>query len=114
MAADARLADRIDVVDGGAEPDRLHDRRRASLKLVWRIAVDDAIFKDLADHLTAAIEGRHGVKVGVLAVKHADPGWAVELVAGESVEVAVDVLHVDVEMHRALGAVDEHRDAARM
>src|SRR4029078_6746441 len=29
VAANARLADRADIVDGGTEPDRLHDRRRA-------------------------------------------------------------------------------------
>ena len=38
----------------------------------------------------------------MLAVEHADAGRAVELVAGEDIEVAVEVLHVDVEVHRAL------------
>ena len=42
------------------------------------------------------------------------PGRPVELVAGEDVEIAADVLHVDVEMHRRLAAVDQHRNAARM
>ena len=102
MRADARLADRIDVVDRGAKPDRLHDRRRAGLELVRRLAVGDAVLEHLADHLAAAVERRHGGELLVLAVEHADAGRAVELVAGEDVEVAVDVLHVDVEMHRRL------------
>ena len=32
----------------------------------------------------------------------------------EDEEVAVEVLHVDRHMHRALAAVDQHRNAARM
>ena len=32
--------------------------------------------------------------------------------AGEHIEIAVDIAHVDVEMHGALRAVDQHRDAA--
>jgi len=30
------------------------------------------------------------------------------------VEVTVDVLHVDIEVHSALRAIDQHRNAARM
>ena len=50
----------------------------------------------------------------MLAVEHADAGRAVELVAGEDVEIDVERLHVDLEMHRALAAVDQHRNAAGM
>ena len=50
----------------------------------------------------------------LLAVEHADAGRPVELVAGEGIEVAIEVLHVDREMHRALAAVDQHGDAAGM
>ena len=38
----------------------------------------------------------------------------VDLVAGEGVEIAIQVLDVDRQMHRALAAIDHHRDAARM
>ena len=50
----------------------------------------------------------------MLAVQRADPGRPVQLVAGEDVEIAVDVAHVDGQMHRRLAAVDQHRNAARM
>src|SRR5580658_4788108 len=53
---DARLANRLDVVDGGAEADRLHDRRGPGLEPVRRLAVGYAILMDLADHLAAAVE----------------------------------------------------------
>ena len=102
MRADARLADRIDVVDRRAEPDRLHDRRRAGLEPVRRLAIGDAILEHFADHLAAAVERRHRGELLVLAVEHADAGRPVELVAGEGIEIAADVLHVDVEMHRRL------------
>ena len=114
VGADARLADRRDIIDRGAEPDRLHDRRRAGLEFVRRLAVGDAVLEHLADHLAAAVERRHGGKMLVFAVEHADPGRAVKLVAGEGVKIAIDVAHVDVEMHRRLRAVEQHRNAARM
>ena len=43
MGGDALLADRIDVVDRGAQPDRLDDRRRAGLELVRRVAIGDPV-----------------------------------------------------------------------
>ena len=42
------------------------------------------------------------------------PGRPVHLVAGEGVEIDVEILDVDVEVHRALAAIGQHRDAARM
>ncbi len=50
----------------------------------------------------------------MLAVEHADAGRPVELVAGDGVEVAADVLHVDIEVDGGLGAVEQHRNAAGM
>ena len=50
----------------------------------------------------------------VLAVQRADSGRTVKLMAGDDVEVAVEVAHVDVEMNRRLRAVDQHRNSARM
>src|SRR6516225_11012748 len=41
MRGNALLADRVDIVDGRPEPDRLDDRRRAGLELVRRIAIGD-------------------------------------------------------------------------
>ncbi len=77
-----------------------------------RLGVGDAVLVTVVDHLAAAHEGRHGLEPLALAVEHADAGRPVELVAGEDVEIAVDVLHVDRHMHGALAAVDQHRDAA--
>ena len=68
----------------------------------------------VADHLAAALVRRHGGQPLRLAVEHADAGRPVELVAGEDVEVDVEVLHVDRQVHGGLAAVDQHRDAALM
>src|SRR5580692_4790963 len=111
MAANKRLANRSDIIDRGTEPDRLHDWRRAGFEFVRRVAVGDAVLEHFADHFAAAIERRHGGKMLIFAVKHADAGRTVKLVTGEGVEVAVDVAHVDVEVHRPLRAVEQYRNA---
>ena len=69
---------------------------------------------DRADHVAAALVGRHRLEQRGLAVEHADAGRAVHLVAGEGVEVAVERLHVDRQVRRRLRAVDQHRHAARV
>ena len=114
MRPDARLADRIDVVERGAKAYRLDDRRRPGLEFVRRFAIGDAVFVNFADHLAAAEKRRHGFEMRHLAVQNADAGWAVELMAGHHIEVAVDVLHIDIHMHGGLRAIDQHRNAARM
>src|SRR5689334_23997961 len=45
VGADPRLADRSDVIDGGAKPDGLDDRGRAGLEFVRRIAVSDVVLE---------------------------------------------------------------------
>src|SRR6516225_982940 len=100
VGADARLADRRDIIDCGTKSNRLDDRGRAGLEFVRRVAVGDVVLEYFADHLTAAVERRHGGKMLVFAVKHADAGRPVELVAGKGIEIAIDVAHVDVEMDR--------------
>ena len=74
MPGDALLSDRIDVVDRGAKADRLHDRRRARLEFVRRIAVGDPIPGNFADHLAAAIVGSHRHQMVVLGIEHAYTG----------------------------------------
>ena len=50
----------------------------------------------------------------VFAIQHANAGRAIELMAGHGVKVAIDILHVDVGMHRALRAIHQHRNAMGM
>ena len=56
--------------------------------------------------------GPHRDQVLVLGVEHADAGRAVQLVAGEDVEIASMSCTSIAQMHGGLAAVDQHRDAA--
>src|SRR4029453_1556336 len=106
VGADAVFANRRDIIDRRPEPDRLHDRGRAGFEAMRRIAIGDVILKYLADHLAAAGERGHRGKMLVLAIKDPDPGRPIQLVASADIEIAADILHVDIEMHSALRAID--------
>jgi hypothetical protein len=47
-----------------------------------------------------------------LAVEYADAGGTAQLVTRKSVEVAIEILHVDPRVGRRLGAVEQHRHTA--
>ena len=98
-------------VDGRAQADGLQDRRGAGLEAVRRVGVGDRVHGHRADHLAAALVGRHAGQPLGLAVEHADAGGAVELVAGEDVEVRVQRLHVHRAVHHGLAAVEQHPGA---
>src|SRR5205085_8840067 len=53
VTGDALAADLQHVVEGGAEADRLHDRRRAGFELVWRYVIVDGVLVHAPDHLAA-------------------------------------------------------------
>ena len=95
-------------------PDRRGDRRRAGLEFVRNRVVRGLLEGHRQDHVAAALEGLHALEQRRLAVEDADPGRTAHLVAGERVEVAVEVLHVDLQVRDRLRAVDQHRHAARM
>jgi len=112
MGADARAADPLDIIERGAEADRLDDRRRARLEAVRWVVVGHGVERHYVDHLAAALVGTHGGKVLGLPVEHANAGGSVELVAGEGIEIDVEVGDVDIEMYGPLRAVDQHRYSA--
>ena len=58
--------------------------------------VEGLLEGDRADHVAAALVRRHGLEEAGLAVQDADAGGAEQLVAGERVEVAIEVLDVDL------------------
>ncbi len=63
--------------------------------LYGRVVLGALLEGDGEDHVAAALPRRHGREQLLAAVEHADAGGAVDLVAGEGVEVAVQRLHVD-------------------
>src|SRR5439155_13710860 len=89
------------------QADGAGDIRRAGLELVGQGVVGRLGERDRADHVAAALPGRHRVEQGRLAVKHADARRTVDLVSGEDVEVAIEVLDVDRQVRYRLGAVQK-------
>ena len=67
--------------------------------------------RDVADHLAAAEERRHGVEQLLAAPQHADAGGAEHLVAGEGEEVGARGGDVGGEVGHVLAGVD-HGDGA--
>src|ERR1700734_2945809 len=110
MRADAGSPDPLDVVQCRRGPDGLHDRRTAGLETMWRMVVGDSAPRAFLDHLAAALVWRQLLKKFSLAVKHADTRGAINFVPSENVEVCIEVAHVDVKVHGALRAIDQHGD----
>ena len=101
-------------VDRRAEADDAGDVRRARLELV-RHRRPGASSRTMTVAIMSPPPWYGGISSSqrALAVERAGAGRAVHLVRREREEVAADRLHVDRQVRRRLGAVDEHRHAAR-
>ena len=102
------------VVDCGAQPDRAGDVRRARFELVGQLVPGAALERDGADHVSAAEERRHLLQHRLAPVEHADPGRAVQLVAGEHVEVGANRRDVRRHVVHGLRSVHERQRAGAM
>ena len=79
------------VVDRRAEADRARDVRRAGLELVGQDVVGRLLEGDRADHVAAALPRRHRLEqLRPCPYRTPDTRRPVDLVAGESVEVAAE------------------------
>ena len=105
-------ADRLDVIERRTEADKAGDVRRAGFELVRRIGKRGALEAHFTDHLAAAEEWRHRIKVRTACPEHAGTGWPEQLVSGQGVEIATQRAHVDAQMWRGLRAIDQQRNAA--
>src|ERR1043166_3918876 len=103
--------ERVQVVNRRAESDLRGDGGRAGLELVGDGGVGAALERDGANHRAAAEERVHLLQKLGPAVEDAAPGGREHLVAGDAVEVAAQVLHVNLDMRSALRAVNEDGDA---
>ena len=114
MLLDRVEADRAQVVDRGAEADRLGHRRRARLELVRQRAPRRRLVADGSDHVAAEQEGLHLLEQLGAAPEGAGAARAAHLVPGDGEEVAAERLHVERAMRRGLrGVADDDRAAAR-
>src|SRR5262249_36257635 len=114
MNANIIEADEVHVIESRAQTDGPGDVRRACLKLVWQISIRGLGEGHRRDHVPAALPGRHCRQVLFLSVEHADAGWAVNLVAAEYEEIAIEVLHIEFQVRDSLSAVNQHGHATLM
>ena len=99
--------DRAGPVDRRVQPDRADDVRGSRLEPRRRGEEGGALERDLVDHRAAALVRRHRVEQLGPRPQRADPGRAVELVAGEDVEIAIDRGDIDRQARRRLAAVEQ-------
>jgi len=101
VGVDRGKVERVQIVDGGAQPDRAGDVRRARLELVRHLVVGRLLESHGTDHVPAALIGGHGLEQGQASVQHANARRTQQFVSRQGVEVAVEVLHVDLQVRHA-------------
>src|SRR5690606_14235895 len=99
MRGDPLATNGFHIVDRRRQSDRLYDRWSAGIKAVRRMIVADLILADVLDHFSAALKGSHLLEHFPAPVQYADPGRAVELVAGEHIEISAKIAHIHRDMH---------------
>ncbi len=100
-------AHRREVVDGGAEADRLGHGRGARLELVRQVAPRRPVGLHLPDHVAAEHERLHPLEQVGLAPHGADAARRAHLVARDGDEVGADGLDVHGSVRRRLRCVDD-------
>ena len=78
---------------------------RARLELQGQVGVGGLLKCNLLHHIAAAQEWGHCLQPLAFAIEHAHTIGAVELMAREGVEVAIQLPHIDLAMDKALAAV---------
>src|SRR5207253_3914742 len=97
-----------------AQADGVGDIRRASLKLIRQPVINRLVESNGGNHVSAALVRWHGLQQFGLAVKNANSGRTINLVAGEGIEVAVKILYVHLHTRRSLRSVDQNWNVARV
>src|SRR5215204_2253554 len=101
----------VQVINRRAEPDGRSDGGRARLELVGDGRVGAPLEGHGANHRAAAEERVHLLQQLGLAVEDAAARRREHLVPRDGVEVAVQILHVNLQMRRALRPVHQDGDA---
>ena len=98
----------VQPFDGFPEADDFGNGGRACFKACWNVGVSCLFERDVLDHFATAVPGWHAVEHFVLAVKNSDAGRAVHFVAAEREKIAVEFLHVNLDVARTLGGVNQN------
>ena len=114
MGGNAVKANALHIIYGCTEADHAFYMRRSRLKLVRQFVVERLFKSDRADHVTAALPGRHGFQQFPLAVEDANSGGPVNLVTGKSIKITIERLNVNSKMRGRLRAIHQHRHIEAM
>ena len=108
VGTDIVHAQRIEIAYGHCQSVGGHIVGRAGLKLQGRTFKGGMLETDMLYHLSPTLVRWKLVEPGFLTIQHAYARGAIHLVAGESEEVAVKILHVYLEMRGTLRAIHKH------
>ncbi len=111
MRADALKADAVQIIHGRTHADGCGNRRRSRLEFIGNGVVSRFFEGDAQYHIAAALERLHFFQKRALAVKHADAGRPAYFMAGKSIKIAIERLHVELEVRRRLRSVEQYRHA---
>ena len=106
---DAVEPDAFHIIDGGGQADHTFDVRRAGLETAGRRGISRLLERHRFDHGAAALPRRHGGENLGPRPQHADAGRAIQLVAGQHIEIAIERRHVEREARRGLAAIDHEQ-----
>ncbi len=102
------------IVESGGKTVGSHIVGGACLKLKRQTLEDRALEAHALNHLATTLIGRQTVEPFFLAVEHTNTCGAIDLMSTESEEIAIEVLHIDLEMGCRLCSVHHHRHAVFM
>ncbi len=110
MLSDILNALLLHEVDGGTKTKYIAHRGGASLEAEGEFVVGGTLEGDSLYHLTTTLIGRKLVKYLFAAVHYSYAHRGVHFVAGEAIEVAAYLLHIDRHVGNGLCAIDKHGD----
>src|SRR5262244_203198 len=112
VGGDCLQADLSHIVDRRSQPYAARNVGRPGLKLVRQGVVVSLLEGDDADHVATTLVGWHAFQQVRLAIQDSDASGTKQLVAGEGVEIAAQLLHIYRQMWHRLRPIDYHRDVA--
>ncbi len=108
MGIDGGEPDFLHVAQGGGENDVAADVGGAGFVFEGKRVVGGLFEGDFANHLAAAEPGGQQLENLLPAPEGTGAGGCIDLVAGEGVVIAAELLHIHREVCGALGAVHQH------
>ena len=103
-----------DIVDGCSKTVGSHIVGSSCLKLERQALKGRLLPRHLVNHLSTTLIRRQLLQPFLLAIKHADACGSIHFMTAESIEVAVQLLHVNLHVGSALCTVYQDGNAARM